>query len=122
MEGALAMRRRRAVAQTDGGESRGGTVLARGVGGRAPSTRRQPSSKCRSASIFHCRCTRSDDPIAVPLRRRGADRRPGTTARRSAAAAAHVPIGHDGGVRHWFRRSRRSLCCAGRGLLDRDDF
>ena len=57
----------------------------------APAARRQPSSKCRSASICHCRCTRSNNPVAVLLRRLGADRCPGTTARQSSAAAARAP-------------------------------
>ena len=54
----------------------------------APAVRRRPSSRHRGAEICRCRCARSVDPAALPLRRRGANRRPDAAARLSAAAGA----------------------------------
>ena len=57
----------------------------------APAARCRQSSRCHSALISCCHCARSGDPAAVPLWRRGAERRPGAAERRSAAAAARAP-------------------------------
>ena len=46
----------------------------------------------RDEAFLIAAVTRSGDPAALPLRRRGTDRRPGTAARRSAdTAAARAP-------------------------------
>ena len=57
----------------------------------APAMRCRPSSQSRGTSICRCRCARSVDPTALPLRRRGAERRLGAPAHRSVAGTARAP-------------------------------
>ena len=66
-------------------------VLQRRCRRSAPAMRCQPSSQSRGTSICRCHCARSVDPAALPLMGRGADRRLGAAAHRSAAGAARAP-------------------------------
>ena len=66
-------------------------VLQRRCRRSAPAMRCRPSSQSRGTSICRCHCARSVDPTALPLRRRGADRRLDAAAHRSAAGAARAP-------------------------------